>query len=80
MCTVLLPPAGYPIAVNKYIVSYQNITPVYRFVIQGRFIHWPRLTSGTPDSVVYVVHRNYLNIYHMRKMIFLPKPVMESLN
>jgi hypothetical protein len=22
MCTVLLPPGGYPIAVNKYIVSY----------------------------------------------------------
>jgi hypothetical protein len=22
MCTVLLPPGGYPIAVNKYITSY----------------------------------------------------------
>jgi len=22
MCTVLLPPGGYPIAVNKYIISY----------------------------------------------------------
>jgi len=22
MCTVLLPPVGYPIAVNKYIISY----------------------------------------------------------
>ena len=24
MCTVLLPPGGYPIAVNKYIISYQS--------------------------------------------------------
>jgi hypothetical protein len=23
MCTVLLPPGGYPIAVNKYIISYR---------------------------------------------------------
>jgi hypothetical protein len=23
MCTVLLPPGGYPIAVNKYTISYQ---------------------------------------------------------
>ena len=22
MCAVLLPPAGYPIAVNKYVISY----------------------------------------------------------
>jgi hypothetical protein len=26
MCTVLLPPGGYTIAVNKYIVSYQIIS------------------------------------------------------
>jgi len=25
MCTVLLPPGGYPFAVNKYIISYQYI-------------------------------------------------------
>jgi len=25
MCTVLMPPGVNPIAVNKYIVSYQNI-------------------------------------------------------
>ena len=24
MCTVLLPPGGYPIAVNKYIISYHS--------------------------------------------------------
>jgi hypothetical protein len=24
MCTELLPPGGYPIAVNKYITSYQE--------------------------------------------------------
>jgi hypothetical protein len=24
MCTVLLPPGGNPIAVNKYIISYQK--------------------------------------------------------
>jgi hypothetical protein len=27
MCTVLLPPGGYPIAVNKYIISYHIIGP-----------------------------------------------------
>jgi len=26
MCTVLLPPGDNPIAVNKYIISYHNIT------------------------------------------------------
>jgi len=26
MCTALLPPGGYPIAVNKYIISYQNFS------------------------------------------------------
>jgi len=61
-------------------ISYQNMTPVYRFVIQGRFIHWPGPTSGDPDSVVYIVQHNWLNIYHMHEMIFLPKPVMECLN
>jgi len=25
MCTVLLPPGGYPIAVNKYIISYYYV-------------------------------------------------------
>jgi len=26
MCTVLLPPGGYPIAVNRYIISYHIIS------------------------------------------------------
>jgi len=32
MCTVLLPPAGYPIAVNKYIIPYHisNSLNTYR--------------------------------------------------
>jgi len=25
MCTVLLPPGGYPTAVNKYITSHQDV-------------------------------------------------------
>jgi hypothetical protein len=29
MCTGLLPPAGYPIAVNKYIISYINLRKAY---------------------------------------------------
>jgi hypothetical protein len=29
MCTVLLPSGGYPIAVNKYIISYNNILKFY---------------------------------------------------
>ena len=29
MCTVLLPPGGYPIAVNKYIISYIDGAVVY---------------------------------------------------
>jgi len=27
MCTVLLPPGGYPIAVNKYIISFIILHP-----------------------------------------------------
>jgi hypothetical protein len=28
MCIVLLPPGGYPTAVNKYIISYHNYTKI----------------------------------------------------
>ena len=31
MCTVLLPPGGNPIAVNKYIISHQILTTNLRF-------------------------------------------------
>jgi len=32
MCTVLLPPGGYPIAVNKYIISYIMLYIIYEAV------------------------------------------------
>jgi len=28
MCTVLLPPGGYPIAVNKYIITYNKVRTI----------------------------------------------------
>jgi len=31
MCTVLLPPGGYPIAVNKYIMSYCILRTQHEF-------------------------------------------------
>jgi len=43
MCTELLPPGGYPIAVNKYIISIQVTTKV----------HWAENTfiaTSVPDT------------------------------
>jgi len=33
MCTVRLPPGDNPIAVNKYIISYQILSPIHEFNI-----------------------------------------------
>jgi len=33
MCTELLPPGGYPIAVNKYIISYQMMATSYKTIL-----------------------------------------------
>jgi len=44
MCTVLLPPGGYPIAVNKYIISYDIISttmangPLHTFCALGHLL------------------------------------------
>jgi len=42
MCTELLPPGGYPIAVNKYIVSYH----IYQS-FDSRRKQWQAATSGS---------------------------------
>jgi hypothetical protein len=39
MCTVLLPPGGYPTAVNKYIISY-DISISYQLFYHQNFIAW----------------------------------------
>ena len=40
MCTVLLPPGGYPTAVNKYIIYQSHITPVsINFIHRYMFRH-----------------------------------------
>jgi hypothetical protein len=43
MCTVLLPPGGYPIAVNKYITSYNNSsfqTGPLKFLVNTSYLQW----------------------------------------
>ena len=42
MCTVLLPPGGYPIAVNKYIISYIIFRPQNWLRLAMRFSLSPR--------------------------------------
>jgi hypothetical protein len=39
MCTVLLPPGGYPIAVNKYIISYLISRAAQGFAVEF-FVHF----------------------------------------
>ena len=76
MCTVLLPPGGYPIAVIKYIISYHcrqqlktiSIFPVVAFAVRqnSRFItsqvQGGSNTTGTDFCVNKPrMSRSYLN-------------------
>ena len=36
MCTVLLPPGGYPIAVNRYIISYHPKADIDRLYVKRK--------------------------------------------
>jgi hypothetical protein len=47
MCTVLLPPGGYPIAVNKYIISYHIIS---YHIISYHIINSSLFTSRSTKS------------------------------
>ena len=40
MCTVLLPPGGYPIAVNKYIISYYISYHIISYIISYHIISY----------------------------------------
>ena len=73
MCTVLLPPGGYPIAVNKYIisyhiVSYHNIGGI-RIEIRNRCL--PNVNSNTNEatatssslSIITVVFGGFLSLF-----------------
>jgi hypothetical protein len=42
MCTELLPPGGYPTAVNKYIISYNIVTLKSAVVIQWLVLSAPK--------------------------------------
>jgi hypothetical protein len=68
MCTVLLPPGGNPIAVNKYIISYQkhnskdpgtdqSLNQWFCIVIgQGMHVTDPMLKSKSRDSTKKLGH------------------------
>jgi len=48
-CTVLLPPGGYPISVNKYIISHTNICNMWYISI--------------PHDIQVDISAIYINIY-----------------
>jgi hypothetical protein len=48
MCTVLLPPGGYPIAVNKYIRSYQ---PTRIWSVLSRYGGGGKLPGNEPSPI-----------------------------
>ena len=63
MCTVLLPPGGNPIAVNKYIISYllilkrkQPYPPVKNMCALPAYIR------GTPNSVCSTYNKISLDL------------------
>jgi len=54
MCTVLLPPGGNPIAVNKYIISYETLTSNLCFSdlrVSEESIKKKNLCEGSTDKM-----------------------------
>ena len=64
MCTVLLPLGGYPIAVNKYIISY--IVPGSpKRSLSLRFPHQKPLYASILPHTRYIPRKsNYSRFYH----------------
>jgi len=57
MCTVLLPLGGYPIAVNKYIISSYHIISYH--IISYHIIHTCEVTNQNTDSYYLSVLRQW---------------------
>jgi len=58
MCTVLLPPGGYLIAVNKYIISYHIISNFPSEPFRGLIVDTNRLSVYHMDCLQFVAHPN----------------------
>jgi hypothetical protein len=57
MCTVLLPPGGYPIAVNKYIDIDINKMDLQDINVKARFeFIWTRAGSKHEPSIARYLH------------------------
>ena len=59
MCTVPLPPGGYPIEVNKYIISYGPIAATLTFLTAN--IYWVtkigQVATNLPVANCVALHR-----------------------
>ena len=59
MCTVLQPPSGYPIAVNKYIISYEGCPEsIQLFWISEEPVAWPWCNLAASQRRPYCVSVN----------------------
>jgi hypothetical protein len=71
MCTVLLPPRGYPIAVNKYITDrFLEL----RLAMSGNILYWPSGCEMAPRFSHYVLSC-WCNLAHWCFAQFTTKPL-----
>ena len=60
MCTVLLPPGGNPVAVNKYIISYTANVGITVLYSKHGFLNYetPRISGSERCRIRYSVHHD----------------------
>jgi hypothetical protein len=65
MCTVLLPPGGYPIAVNKYIISYHIGKDCFSCGPSWFFSVFQRKYGGSSSTVMSCcLYSTHIPLYH----------------